>query len=233
MRSAVLICRTLSLVALALSPLSVSQQARAGEDGFTDIFNGKDLTDWVVEGQAKYREKGGGEEQPTWTVEEGMLVCAPGAGFGFVRYDQQKYGDFALRLEYRMSKNCNSGVGIRTPPFTGDINTRPSHAAYEVQILDDFGKKPNKTSHGSLYNFVAPTSNESKSTDEWQVMDIECRGPKIKVTLNGKVVQDFDQSTNPDLKDKPLSGYVSLQNHGRKIEFRAVQIKDLSAVGEK
>ena len=227
-----MIRRVFFLFALAHVATYFSTNARAAEDGFTDIFNGKDLADWVVEGQAKYKEKGGAEK-PTWTVEEGMLVCANGAGFGFIRYDKQKYGDFAMHLEYRMSKSCNSGVGIRTPPFTGDINTRPSHAAYEVQILDDFGKKPDKNSHASLYNYVAPTSNETKSINEWQVLDIECHGPKIKITLNGKVVQDVDQTTIPEIKDKPLSGYVSLQNHGHKIEFRSVRIKDFGAAGEK
>ncbi|HZZ70733.1 MAG TPA: DUF1080 domain-containing protein [Pirellulales bacterium] len=228
MRHRILACFLLCWFALFSVVFMAAGPARAAEEGYVDLFNGKNLDHWVAEGQTKYRDKGG-MELPAWTVADGMLTCADGAGFGFLRYDGQKYSDFILHAEYRMSKNCNSGIGIRTPPFTGDINTRPSHAAYEIQILDDAGKKPGLTSHGSLYNYVAPTSNEGKPANQWNEMEIECRGPRIKVKLNGRTVQDIDQTTMAEIKDKPLSGSISLQNHGHKIEFRSVRIKDLAA----
>ncbi len=223
----------MSVASLALfAILALPSFARAEDDGFSAIFNGKDTTDWVVDAAATYKDKEK-KEHPTWTVEEGMLVCADGAGFGFIRYDKKQYTDFCLRTEYRMSKNCNSGVGIRTPVYKGNTETRPSHASYEIQIFDDAGKKPDIHSHAALYNYVAPTSNAGKSASEWQSLEIDCRGPKIKVTLNGSVVQDFDQTTNKETKDKPLSGYVCLQNHGHKIEFRSVKIKEFPAASEK
>ena len=49
------------------------------------------------------------------------------------------------------------------------------------------------------------------------------------MTINGTRVQDVDQSTVPAIKDKPLTGYVSLQNHGGRIEFRNLQLQELDA----
>ena len=43
-----------------------------------------------------------------------------------------------------------------------------------------------------------------KEPGEWNAIDIECRGPRIKITLNGQLVQDVDQSTVEEIKNKPL-----------------------------
>jgi hypothetical protein len=76
----------------------------------------------------------------------------------------------------------------------------------------------------SLYRYVPPKKNASKAAGEWNAVVIECRGPKIRVTLNGEVVQDVDQSTIAAIRDKPLSGYFSLQCHGSPVEFRNLQL---------
>ncbi len=203
--------------------LICSSLAVAADDGFVDIFNGKDMNGWVVEG-AKSSKKGD-LNVPIWSVKDGMLT-ATGAKYGFLRYDHV-YKDFVAHVEYRLSKKCNSGFGIRTVKYTGKIETRPSRAAYEVQVLADAGKKPDIHSSGSLYLHIAPKVNATLPAGQWNTIDIECRGPKIHIVLNGQVIQDVDQSTIDEIKDKPLSGYFSLQSHSNKIEFRKVQIKEL------
>jgi hypothetical protein len=195
----------------------------AGGGGFVAIFNGKDLTGWVVDGRKSYEEDG--EEKPVWAVEEGMIVCR-GRGGGFLRYDR-KLKDFIVRLEYRMSKRCNSGLGIRGVVYTGEDSTRPSRAGYEIQISDDAGRDPGKRSSGSLYRYVAPKVNASKPADEWNAIEVECRGPRIRVTLNEQVIHDLDQTTIEEIKDKPLAGYFSVQNHGKLIDFRNIKLKEL------
>jgi hypothetical protein len=47
--------------------------------------------------------------------------------------------------------------------------------------------------------------------------------------LNGEMVQDVDQSKIDEIKDKPLCGYVSVQNHGKTIDFRNLRLKQLRA----
>jgi hypothetical protein len=205
-------------VALLASP--------APADEVLPLFNGKDLTGWVME-PAQYKDKATGKSLPMWEVKDGLLVT-PGKAFGFLRYDRQQFGDFKLHVEYRMAKNGNSGLGIRTGPFDPKRSreTRPSYFSYEVQLLDDAGKKPDKHSSGSLYRYVAPRANPIKPSPEWNTVEVECVGPRIRVTINGEQVLDVDQTTIPEIKDKPLKGYVCLQSHSHQVEFRKVRIQE-------
>ena len=210
--------RQFLLVGLGLLiAFDAAQNALADET----IFNGKDLTGWVVEGTSSYKE--GDTTKPNWLTADGKIRCA-GKGFGFLRYDT-KLDDFTLSLEYKMDKRCNSGIGIRGTKYTGRAETRPSFAGYELQILDDGGKPATDHSSMSLYRYVAAKSNAVKPAGEWNKLEVECRGPIIRVTLNGQVVQDVDQSMVATIKDKPLAGYVSLQCHGKPIEFRDVRLR--------
>ncbi len=197
------------------------EQPKPGE--WIEMFNGKDLTGWDAAGGTKYKD--GGEEKPVWTVRDGMICCA-GKGYGFLTYDKE-LRDFVIHVEYRMSKGCNSGLGIRGKKYNGKRNTRASTSGYEMQIIDDAGRKPGNHSSGSLYRYVAPKENATLPAGEWNVVEIECRGPKIRITMNGKLIHDVDQSQNDKIKKKPLQGYFSMQNHGRKIEFRNLRLKEL------
>lgn len=211
--------------ALALKDSTADKPSATSPDGYQPIFNGKDLSGWVVEGTSRRKE--GDQQSPVWTVADEMIHCA-GAGFGFLRYET-RVCDFSLKLEYRIAKGANSGVGVRTVVYKGTARTRPSFASYEIQLLDDAGKAPDDHSTGSLYRYVAPTANASKPAGEWNAMDIDCRGPHIAITINGQKVQDVDQSTVAAIKDKPLCGYVALQNHGGMIDFRNLRLKTLDA----
>lgn len=211
-------------------------QARPGvaADGeYRDLFNGKDLAGWLVEGP-KTDKQG----NTMWTVRDGSIVCL-GKGFGFLRYEKEQFGDFAMRVEYRFAPNQrgNSGVGIRTIPFDSKQSrqTRPSFAAYEIQLQDDAGKPASVHTTGSLYRFVAPTANPARPAPEWNTIEIECTGPRIRVAVNGERILDANQNDVADIKDKPagakpprdkaLSGYVCLQSHTGQVEFRKVQIR--------
>lgn len=224
----------LRLGSLSLAFVLASALASSAEDKDTLVlFNGKDLDGWVAEGNKEYKD--GDQTKPVWTVnDEGHLNCA-GKGYGFLRYDKKKFADFAFHVEYRMAPKCNSGLGIRTVPYDPKQSgkTRPSYVCYEIQLLDDAGKPPDKHSSGSLYRYVAPSENAVKPAPEWNVIDVECVGPHIKVTINGKQVIDVDQSKIDDIKDKPLEGYVCLQNHGGRIEFRNVRIQEIKAPADK
>ena len=217
------VCLAVCVVPVPLAAAETAAQPKPADDGFVDLLNGKDLSGWVVEGVKEYKE--GNESKPVWLVEDGKILCT-GKGFGFLRYEKP-YADFIFRVEYSMTKGCNSGIGFRTVPFTGPAATRPSFASYEIQILDDAGKPPSKHGSGSLYRYLAPKTNPTKPAPEWNALEIECQGPRIRITLNGQVIHDIDQSTIPELKDKPLAGYFCLQNHGKRIYFRNIRVKQL------
>jgi hypothetical protein len=216
-----------------LIPLLVAL-AHAEEPAERSLFDGKTLDGWVVEGQKTYKD--GDKDKPVWQAKDGMIsVVTDKGGYGFLRYDKQKFGDFRLSLEYRFAKpdnpkrRGNSGVGIRTVPFDPKKSdkTRPSYAAYEVQLLDDADRPASKGSTASLYRHVAPSEQAAKAAPEWNKLIIQCVGPKIEITLNGKKVIDVDQSKIDEIKDKPLEGYVCLQNHGSRVDFRNVKVREI------
>lgn len=200
------------------------------------LFDGKSLDGWVVEGARTFKGADG-KDAPVWVVRDKMISCmAEKGGFGFLRYSRQEFGDFRLRLEYRFAAPAdararpgNSGVGIRTVPFDPkkSRDSRPSFAAYEIQLLDDAGKPATKHSTASLYRYVAPKEQAAKPAPQWNALEVECVGPRIQITLNGKKVVDVDQSKVPQLKDKPLRGYVCLQHHGSRIDFRNITVREI------
>jgi Domain of Unknown Function (DUF1080) len=77
---------------------------------------------------------------------------------------------------------------------------------------------------------------------EWNTIEVECAGPRITVRLNGQTVLEANQSELADVKirpagvpapkDKPRSGYVALQSHRGRVEFRKAQIRELVIRGE-
>jgi hypothetical protein len=197
-----------------------------GDAGVVKMFNGKDLDGWVIEGPKTSKE--GGEEKPIWTVKDGVIACT-GKVYDWMRYDKQKYDDFVFHVEYRMlDAKSNSGLGIRCVPYAGSRDTRPSFASYEVQLLNDTDKPPSKGSTGSLYRYVAPTAKPIKGVGEWNTMEVTCRGPQITIVLNGEKILDLDQTTKADLKNKPLSGYLSIQSHSGPVEFRNLWVKPMA-----
>lgn len=191
------------------------------EEGFTSLFNGKDLKGWVVMGD------------PSWKVENGALLCGGGKG-GWIRTEKE-YESFVWRLEYRvMKEGGNSGMFIRAtekgnPAFTG----------MEVQILADHGKPPTFHSSSSLYGSVAPRKNMAKPAGEWNQIEIVCDKRRLAVTHNGEKVQDIDldDKTLP-FQEKPVherarKGFLGLQDHNDPVEFRNLRIKDLAAATPK
>jgi Domain of Unknown Function (DUF1080) len=199
----------------------------AGETEWENVFNGRDLAGWVVEGSSV--RKIDGQSAPIWSVVEGELRCSgvPGT-FGFLRLDR-KLCDFALEAEFRPEKGSNSGIGVRTVPYRGVRQTRPSFASYEIQLQDDGAKPADAHSSGSLYRYVAPTASAMKPAGEWNTVEVRCTGPRIEVVINGQQVQDVDQSKIAEIKDKPLCGYVCLQNHGSHVAFRNLRLKTIKA----
>jgi predicted RNA-binding protein with RPS1 domain len=181
------------LVLLLFVPFSTARYA----DEYRELFNGKDLDDWVAEGDKEYELDG--KKLPVWVAKDGMLTCMVNThkSYGFLRYTKQEFADFRLHLEYRMTPRtneketaCNSGIGIRTVPFDPKQSdkTRPSRAAYEVQLLDDADTKPNVHSTASLYNYVAPKVMAAKPAPEWNVIDPEGPpkiGQEVEVTIEG------------------------------------------------
>ena len=207
-----------SLVALTLAILAAPLVAQ--EQGFVPLFNGRDLDGWEVkEGRPGDKEK--------WSVKDGILTAQPGAGWLATR---KKYGDYVLKLEWRVPENGNSGVFLRVPDLKD--KQHPHVEGMEIQILDDHGPQykdklqPWQYS-GSLYGVAPPSKAVYKGAGQWNAFEITCKGDHIAIVFNGEKIVSVDQSKEPKIDPRPRSGYIGLQNHGSAVEFRNIQIQNL------
>jgi hypothetical protein len=214
-----------ALPIVVVAVLSWAAIVRADESAtFRDLFNGRDFTGWSIEGPTGGIEHPDGK--PVWSVRDGEIMCN-GRSWSFLRYDREDFSDFTFHVEFIMADKANSGVGFRcrAVDMARVQETRPSCWAYEIQLLEDAGEPPTVHSSGSLYRYVAPRENAMRPAGEWNVLEVTCRGPRIRVVLNGLEIQDYDQTTLPETRDKPLKGSVCLQNHGHPVRFRNVRIR--------
>ncbi len=198
----------------ALAAVSTAQ----AEDWIA-LFNGKNLDGWqAVDGPLS-----------SWHVEDDILYCSGGGG-GWLSTNKE-YGDFEIALEFRVPPGGNSGVFLRAPH-----ENNPAYAGMEIQILDDRAEQYAKLQPfqycGSLYGIAAPKTRASKPAGEWQKMHILCKGRQVKVTLNDTVISDTNlddeqahAATHPGINRR--TGYIGLQNHGTRLDFRNVRLREL------
>jgi len=201
----------------------VDLPAARSQDGFVSLFAGNNLNGWVEEFHARIRETR--PDVRAFHVENGVLICDGSVGnVGFIRY-RKELCDFELRAEFLFAKKCNSGIAFRAPAYDG--RTTAAHIGYEFQIQDDFGRNPGIDTSGALYSLLAPRLNAIRPAGEWNRVRIVCAGPRILIELNGRVVQDLDQTRMQEAASRPRCGYLSFQSHGGDIRFRNVLLKEL------
>src|SRR5262245_6389343 len=147
--------------------------AAVAADDFKPLYNGRDLAGWHV--------KDAVDGVMVWKAAGEILRCekGPKEKGGWLTTDRE-YGDFVLRLEWRIPKNGNSGVGLRYPK-----DGEPAHEGMEIQILDDASPanalRPPEELTGSLYVEQAPLRKADKPAGEWNQMEITCRGSQLVV----------------------------------------------------
>jgi hypothetical protein len=186
---------------------------------FTPIFNGKDLDGWA-----------GAVEN--YEVQDGAIVCKKGKGGNLITRDQ--YGDFVVRLEFKLPPGGNNGLAIRYP---GKGN--PAYDGMtEIQILDDTAKQYEKLDprqfNGSVYGIAASHRGYLRPVGEWNYQEVTVKGSTIKVELNGTVILETDVSKITQYKDnakhpgKDLKqGHFGFAGHHDPVMFRNVEIKKL------
>ena len=206
------------LLTAAAFALTAFTATAAEKDGFTSVFNGKDFIGWA--GPVENYE-----------VVEGAVVCKKGKG-GTI-YTKEQYGDFVVRLEFKVPANGNNGLAIRYPG-TGD----PAYTGMcELQVLDDKYKGIDpRQAHGSAYGMAAAKRGHQKPIGEWNTQEVTVKGSVIKVVLNGTTILDADlskvdpatfmgKSKHPGLA--LTKGHFGFAGHGDAVQFRKIEIKKL------
>ncbi len=209
---------------LYLRELSAEEAAKVAlgpDEGFTSLFNGKDLDGWA-----------GAVEN--YEVVDGAIRCKEGKGG--VLHTKGEYGDFVARVEFKLPAGGNNGLAIRYPG-TGDT-------AYvgmcELQILDTehpkYAKLDPRQAHGSAYGMAAAHRGYHRPVGEWNFQEVTVKGSTIKVELNGSVILDTDLSkiteymaNSPHPGKDRTTGSFGFAGHSDPVEFRNVRIKALKA----
>ena len=176
-----------------------------------ELFNGRDLTGWVALHGGEWKVEGGaivGRNGTNWTTN-------PEKSGSWLRTEKQ-YRDFVLELEFAINDKGNAGVFIRSA-----VEKNPAFSGHEMQILDDHGREPKKSTTGALYDVVAATKNMSRPAGEWNKARITCKGKRIQINLNGEDIIDYET-------DRLTRGYLGLQNHDAHavIKFRNIRVTE-------
>jgi len=190
----------------------------AADEGFTPLFNGKDLTGWKAS-----------EHPDTFTVQDGAIVAHGARSHCFYTgsFHQHTFKDFELKVDILSLPKANGGVYIQTEyQETG----WPSKG-FEVQVNNTYPTDPRLT--GSLYQVVDNTVEVAKD-NEWFTEDILVKGGSITVKVNDKVVAQWSQPPGWEgTKDFPGrrigAGTIALQAHdaGSTVYYKNIRIKPL------
>jgi hypothetical protein len=228
---------------------SLSLSLHAAEEGWINLFNGRDLSGWVEHsGKAKY------------TIEDGVLIGTSVAGTGnSFLCTTQTFDNFELELEFKADPLLNSGVQIRSEFFpdarTLTIGTNQIKVAadrvhgYQVEIDMDVARGrlwsagiydearrgwlfPADGEQGAQGKAFSAQGAKVTKPGEWNKLRIVANGPSIKTWLNGVARAEINDSLTP-------RGIIALQVHsvgsdaskvGLKVQFRNIRLKPLASV---
>ena len=213
-------------------------------EGFTAIFNGKNLKGWhgnnphTLAGAVKKAEKDSADVKEAatatlaemaakfgehWSVENDELV---NDGHGPYATTDKEYGDIDFHIEYKTVEKADSGIYLRGTP--------------QVQIWDHTNEAAHK--HGSdkgsggLWNNKAaegkfPLVLADKPFGEWNAFRIRQLGARTWVWLNdypvvdGAIMENFWDRAAP----LPRTGPIHLQTHGGEIRWRNLFVREIES----
>lgn len=207
-------------------------EAMPNDKGFVSMFNGKDLTGWKglvgnpisrakmsAKELTKKQKEADAKMTENWGVKDGMIVFS---GHGANMVSTKDYSDFEMILDWRISKDGDSGIYLRGTP--------------QVQIWDtsrtDVGAQ---VGSGGLYNNNPHESKPLKVTDnpinEWNTFRITMIGEKVTVYSNGELVVDDVTMDNYWDRKLPIfpTGAIELQAHGTDLAFRNIYVREIEA----
>jgi len=225
---------TLTLALTCLTAAWASAADNTPPEGFTAVFNGKDLTGWKglvadpptrakmsPEKLAEEQKKADESMKAHWHVFDGALVFD---GKGQSLCTAKDFGDCELWLDWKILKDGDSGVYLRGTP--------------QVQIWDPASGPAAGVGSGGLYNNQKNPSKPLKLADkpvgQWNTFRIVMKGDKVTIYLNGELVTDnvtlepyWGRKKDGDAPPLAAVGPIELQHHGNPLYFKNIYVKEL------
>lgn len=212
------------------------------------LFDGNSLDGWRNYG-------GAAGDVRKWIVQDGTLALQQegifplwdliasvifGGGSTDIMYAGEKFRNFELSLEWKISKNGNSGIFYLVADETENT---PWLTGVEMQVLDNDGHADGKiTTHraGDLYDLIAADPETVLPPGEWNQVRIRIKDNHIEHWLNGVKVVSVERGGEQwnalvaasKFADMPRfgqsdEGYIVLQDHGDPVWYRNIRVRDL------
>jgi len=234
------VCAVLTVICGTVS--AADRPLNQAPEGFTNLFNGKDLNGWRGRQQdySPYEEAKLSKEQLAakqqewnndmakhWRVDQakGEIVSD---GQGVYLTPVQDYGDFEFHVDWLMvSHNGDSGVYLRGYP--------------QVQIWDPVNPGVATAGapkgSGALWNNNDdnpgkwPLTKADNPVGQWNTFRIKMVGSRVWVWFNDKLTVDGQILDNYFDRSKPVlpRGPIELQTHGSEMRFRNVFVREIPA----
>ena len=189
--------------------------AKVADEGFVSIFDGKTLEGW--EG-----------DRDLWKVEGSMIVGDTAAGIKQNEFlaTEKRYGDFELRVEFRLRKReGNTGVQFRSKRVEGSSEV----SGYQADIGEKYwGCLYDESRRNKILAEAPPGFERRLPRDGWNNYIIQAQGKHITLELNGVTTVDYIE------EDEAIdrAGIIALQLHAGgplHVEFRNLRIRELPA----
>lgn len=216
---------------------TVKEKVSNNESEWITLFDGSSFNNW-----RGYLTE---EIHPEWIIENGAMAFTPGEKGGKNIISKQKFTNFVLSLEWKISEGGNSGVFwsvYEDEKFPEAYQTGP-----EIQVLDNEWHPDSKVANGthkagSLYDMISCPDEFINPAGEWNlcVLEINHETNLGKVSMNGTEVMTFpvhgitwnNMVSNSKFNGwegfgKYQTGHIGLQDHGDKVWYRNIKIKEL------
>jgi hypothetical protein len=210
------------------------------KDSVILLFDGKTTDMWRSYGKTDF-PKG-------WVIDDNAIHCIGSgkgeAGQGGDIITKEKYGNFELTLDWKISEGGNSGIFY----LAQELKDEPIwKSAPEMQVLDNvkhpdakLGVDGNRQA-GSLYDLIPAKPQNAKPAGEWNSIKIVVYKGTVVHYQNGEKVVEYHLWTDDwkkmcanskfkDFKDfinTATEGYIGLQDHGDDVWYRNIKIKKL------
>jgi hypothetical protein len=201
------------------------------------LFNGKDFTGWHIDVPAM---DGKTDVKSPFIIRNGMLVSLAKPE-GHIITDAV-YENYQLEVQYRFAGkpgNCGVLVHASTPRvlygmFPKSIEAQLMHKnAGDFWCIGEDITVPNMEKYrlgpkenwgvvdGKQRQILNLTDNSEKPLGQWNTMVVQCLGDKVKVWVNGDLVNYGYNAT-------VRKGQIALQAEGSEVEFRKVLLTPIS-----
>ena len=213
-------------------PNTLSRQE--AKKGWILLFDGKKTDGWRGFNMKIFPD--------CWAIEEECLTMnSQGGGEDQDIITSQVYRSFAFSVEYKLTTGANSGILYQVSE--NQKYKFPYETGPEFQVIDH-ENWPDKLEdwqiNGANYAMYPPMVKPYKPLGEWNHAVLVVDGNQVTQILNGQVVVRYEKSSEEWMKlrnsgkwlDFPDwgsfdSGHISLQNHGTKVWYRSIKIKEL------